>query len=232
MNRIRKLGAVFQVLITPSIKVSPDSSIMVGNWEDDELQNFYVLEFPTLGNAKCEALKHPDIDWYRLVLNHKYIFQRLENTVRSVVNDQGMTVEFIPKLMSPETLKNTMFDRVMKDGDRFNLRYGASDIISFTIVNPWTKNLFKIAKALENHRAHPYRDDLRIREKRLTDGKIISLLGVTEFGTIYEIKLIPTLLHQWSEWNKKTGYLKQEKADKLYEDMLKKQDETDKLVIR
>ena len=74
-------------------------------------------------------------------------------------------------------------------------------------------------------------DDLRLREKRLTDGKIISILGVTEFGTIYEIKLVPTLVHQWAEWNKKIGHSKQDKSTKLYQDILKKQDEVDQLTI-
>lgn len=233
MNRVRKLGATFQVLITPSIKVSPDSALMIGNWDDSELRNFYILEFSNLGDAMCEALNHPDIDWYRLVLNQKDIFQRLRSTINKVVDDQGFTVNYIPHLMAPETLKNTMFDRVMKNGERFNLRYGMNDIMNFTIVNSSTKNLFKISKALENYRAHPYRDDLRLRDKRVMNNKIICLYGVTEFGTMYEIKLIPTLLHEWGEWYKKVGYLKKpDEAERFYLDILKKQEDVDRLSIR
>ena len=43
---------------------------------------------------------------------------------------------------------------------------------------------------------------------------------MTEFGTVYEIKLIPTLLYQWSEWYKKVGHLKRNNAMKLYSQYL------------
>lgn len=232
MNRVRKLGDKFQVLITPSIKVSPDSALMVGNWEDDELRNYYVLEYETLGDAMVEALNHPDIDWYRLVLNHKYIYQRLKNNIQKVIYDTGMTVEFKPHLMSPEMLKNTMFDRVQQGGERFNLRYGLNDIISFTIVNPYSKNLFKLANALGNYREHFLRDDLRIRERRLLNNKTICLYGVTEAGSVYEIRLVPTLLYHWSESYKRSGYLHPSHAEKLFQDTMKQQDQVDRQTIR
>lgn len=232
MNRVRRLGNVFQVLITPSIKVSPDSSLMVGNWEDSELRNFYILEFPTVSDALCEAMNHPDIDWYRLIINHTHIFKRLDNTIKSVMQDQGFSTEYHPQLMTPEMLKSTMFDRVMKNGDRYNLRYGANDIISFTIINPWSSNLHKIARALESHRVHPYRDDLRIRERNITNGNVISLLGYTEFGTVYEIRLVPTLIYQWEEWFRKFGFMKPQQAEQTLKEIIKKQSEVDKFVLR
>ncbi len=232
MNRIRKIGNIYQVLITPSIKISPDNVIMVGNWDDPELRNYFILEFETLNDAQCEAYNHPDIDWFRIVINHKHIFKRLEMALRTIIYDSGFTVDFYPTLMDPETFKNTMFDRVMAGGERFTMRYGMSDIISFTITNPWTSNLHKLAKAIENYRYHLYRDDMRIREKKVVDGKIIILYGITEFGTVYEIKLMPTILYQWGEWYKKFGFLKQEHANNLYQKMLKKQDDLDKLTIR
>lgn len=232
MNRIRKAGNTFQVLITPSIKISPDSSIMVGNWDDAELRNFYILEFPTLRDAECEAYKWPDIDWYRLVLNHKYIYERLDLELRKIIGDTGFTVDYYPHLMDPEMLKNTMFDRVAHGGPNFSMRFGMSDIISFVIVNPWTENLHKLSKAIENTRGHLYRDDLRIRSKNIMNGKIITLNGSTEFGSVYEIKLIPTLLYQYGEWFKKTGFLKPQQAEKLFQETLKKQEELDKMTIR
>ena len=167
MNRIRKIGNVFQVLITPSIKVSPDNALMVGNWDDEELRNYYILEFPTHRDAENEAFKHPDIDWYRLVINHKHIFNRLETTLKTIVNNMGFTVEFQSNLMNPMMFKNTMFDRITYSGERFNMRFGMSDLISFTIINPWTNNLHKISKIIESHRSHLHRDDLRIRDKKL-----------------------------------------------------------------
>lgn len=223
MNRIRKVNNTYQVLVTPNIRVSPDSSLLIGNWEDESLRNYYVLEFESLNDALCEAYKYPDIDWYRMVLNHEHIFKRLEYTIRAVINDNDYNVEFIPILTNPETLKNIMFDRVIRAGERFNLRYGLNDIISFTIVNPWSNNLHNISKSIENYHSHMGRDDLRIRNKKIVDGKIICLYGYTEFGTIYEIKLIPSLLYQWGEWYKKNGYRNESVANKLYNKTLQKQ---------
>lgn len=217
MNRIRKVDNVYQVLITPNIKISPDSSLLIGNWEDESLRNYYVLQFESLNDAQCEAYKHPDIDWYRMVLNHEHIFKRLEYTIKAIINENDMSVDFRPVLLNPDALKNTMFDRVIKGGERFNLRYGMNDIINFTIINPWSNNLHNIAKMLENYRSHLYRDDLRIRHKKIVDGNIICLYGYTEFGTIYQIKLIPTLLQEWADWFQKSGFRNEDAANKLYQ---------------
>lgn len=227
MNRIRRYNNHYQVLLTPNIKISPDSSLMVGNWEDEELRNFHILEFDTLQDAQCEAFKHPDIDWYRIVLNHKHIYQRLKHLIENIIFNNNFRAEFIPQLMDPKMLKHTIFNRVMNNGNRFSLRHGANDIISFTIVNPWTANLHKISKAIEFAREHLYRNDVRIKTKQIIDGKIIYLYGYTEFGTLYEIKLVPTLLYHWAEWYKALGYKNDEYADKLYVKYLEQQSALD-----
>ena len=151
---------------------------------------------------------YPDIDWYRIILNHEYIYQRLYTDITKIIKKFNFKVQFIPKLMDPITFKNTIFDRVLISGDRYNLAQGMNDIISFTIVNPWTSNLHELAQKLLSHREHIYRDDLRIRHKKIRDNKIIYLYGKTEIGTLYEIKLVPTLLYQWAEWYKSYGYSK------------------------
>jgi hypothetical protein len=230
MNRIRKIGPIYQVLITPSIKISPDSAIMMGNWDDAELRNFYVLEFNTLRDAEVEAYMHPDIDWYRIVINHKYIFKRLETDLQRIIDDMGMTVEFHANLMSPDIFKNVMFDRVMNGGERFSMRYGMSDLISFQIINPWTTNLHKISKSIENTRDHLYRDDMRIRSRRDVDGTII-LYGLTEVGSVYEIKIMTTLMHHYGEWYKKTGHMNQKNAEKVFFDTKKKQQQMDNNMV-
>jgi len=226
MNRIRKVNNSFQVLITPNIKVAPDSPILVGNWEDENLRNYYVLEFDSMNGAQAEAFKYPDIDWYRFTLNHEPIFKNLNSIIRSVINDYGFNVDIKPHLMSPEELKFTMFDRVLLGGERFNTRSGFNDIISFTIISPWTNVLHKVSRVLENYKYHMFRDDLRIREKQILDGKIISLIGYTEFGTTYEIRLMPTILFQWAEWRKKRG-VNQENAEQIYKKLVKNQDMID-----
>ena len=227
MNRIRKVDNKWQVLVTPNISMSPDSSLLIGNWEDESLRDYYVLQFESLNDAQCEAYKYPDIDWYKMSLNHQHIFQRLKTTIKSVLDENQVNVDFRATLMDPETLKDTMFDRVIRGGERFNLRHGMNDIISFTIINPWSNNLQHISKMLENSRAWLYRDDLRLRSKKIVDGKIIYLYGITEYGTRYEIKLVPSLLHQWGEWYSRNGQRNDMAAMKLYQDILKKQNLVD-----
>lgn len=227
MNRIRKSDDKYQVLLTPTLQMSPDSSLIIGNWEDESLRNYRVLQFETMNDAMAEAYNYPDINWYKMVLNHKYIFQRLEKTLQDIINKNNLNVEFRSKLLDPVTLKNIIFDRVIKGGGRFNLKTGLNDIISFTIISPWSNNLHNISRLIENHKEHVYRDDLRIRSKKIIDGKIIYLNGTTEFGTIYEIKLIPTLLDQWATWYNKTGYHNEESSTQLYNQTLKKQTDTD-----
>ena len=231
MNRIRKVDNAYQVLITPDIKISPDSALLIGNWEDESLRNFYVLQFESLNDAQAEALKYPDLDWYKIVLNHKYIFGRLQESIQQILDENKFSVEFKATLMDPDTFKNTMMDRVVRGGERFNMRYGMSDLISFTIINPWSNNLHNISKQIENYRTYLFRDDLRLRSKKVVDGYIICLYGITEFGTVYEIKLIPSLLYQWGEWYNKVGNKNQDSATQLWNKLLKQQKALDNGIV-
>jgi hypothetical protein len=129
--------------------------------------------------------------------------------------------------MTPEEFKNIMFNRVLAGGERFNMRHDFNDIICFTIVNPWSNVLHKISKMLEQHRVHLFRDELRIKEKKIIDGKIISLYGYTEFGSVYEIKLIPSLLDQWANFARKNAYRNPEGVQALYVKMLNSQKAVD-----
>lgn len=161
------MNGKFQVLITPDFKISPDSALLLGNWTDENLVGYYVLEYDTLNDAMGEAFNYPDIDWYKMVLNHKYIYLRLKNIMESIIKNNELNVELKPTLMDPEMLKNTMFERVIRGGERFNLRHGLTDIIDFTIINPWSNKLHTISKLIENYRYNLQRDDLRIGSKRL-----------------------------------------------------------------
>ena len=231
MNRIRQHKGSFQVIITPDIKISPDNALLIGNWADENLRNYYVLEFATFNDAMAEALNYPDIDWYKMILNHRYIYAQLEAILRSIIKDYNFNVEFIPLLVDAVTLKNVMFERVIRGGERFNLRYGLNDIISFTIVNPWTTNLHAMSRIIENYKNESYRDDLRIRSKTIVDGKIIYLYGYTEFGTIYSIKLVPTLLHQVGTWHAKNGFRNEQGFTAQYEKVLQMQKGVDSGVV-
>lgn len=227
MNRIRKIDDIYQVLITPNIRIAPDSPILVGNWSDESLRGYYVLNFSTLNDAQAEAFKYPDIDWHRLIVNHQYIYERLKCTLEKILGENQFIVEFHGHLMGSEEFKNKMFDRVMKGGERFNMRYGFSDLISFKITSTWSNVLHRVSLAIENFREHLYLDTLRIREKKIVDGKIICLYGLTEFGSVYEIKLVPSLLDNWGMWFEKVGYRNPENANKLYKEYIEMQKKLD-----
>jgi hypothetical protein len=218
MNRIRVIDDNYQVLITPTIKISPDSSLEIGNWTDENLRNYHVINYKSKNDAEFNALKYPDIDWNRIIINHEEIYYRLRSTIKSILDQYSYDVEYNPMFMSSYQLKNSMFDRVINGGDRFNLRYYQSDIINIVIVNPWFKILESISNVLEKYRDHLYSDVLRIRDKKIVDNKIIILYGVTELGTTYQIKLIPSILNQWSNWMNK--YNNVVKGEELYRKML------------
>jgi len=195
MNRIRRINNSYQVLITPGIKISPDSSLMFGLWADPNLRGYYVKTFESMNEAMCEAFKHPDIDWTRLVINHEHMFIRIRNLLTNILKENITDqIQIRSNLMSAETFKNTMMDRVILHGSRFNLKDNFSDLLSFTIVSPYTFVLFKTSEVLLKYKSHLYVDDLRIRDKKVVDGKIIYLYGLTDLGTVYQIKLVPTLL--------------------------------------
>ncbi len=227
MNRIRFNNNVYQVLITPDYKVIPDNSLLIGNFSDSELRNYTVLEFTNLNDALAEAMNYVDIEWFKMSMNHKYIYANLESTLKGIIANYNLNVEFKPKLLSPEELKDVMFNRTINNGERTELKYGLNDIISFTVINPWSSNLHYISKVIENYRSVTYRDDLRIRSKKIIDGKIIYLYGFTEYGTIYSIKLIPTLLNQASEWKNAHPNIDDKTFNMQYNKMFKMQQDID-----
>lgn len=195
MNRIRRINNSYQVLITPGIKISPDSSLMFGLWADPSLRGYYVKTFESMNEAMCEAFKYPDIDWTRLVINHEHMFIRLRNLLTNIIKENvADQLQIRSNLMSGEAFKNTMMDRVILYGSRFNLKEHFSDLISFTLVSPYSFVCYKTCELLMKYKDHLYVDNLRIRDKKIIDGKIIYLYGLTDQGTVYQIKLVPTLL--------------------------------------
>lgn len=193
MNRIREINDMFQVIITPSYSTSPSMEIMLGNWSDTKLRGFKVVEFPTMHEAMDVAYRYPDIDWNKLVSIHEDAFETINKSVRSVLKKYNCIVELDSHLMDAEEIKNTMFNRVIKLGERYTLFYNANDVISINIINPWYRNLQMMA---ENLRTVP---ELRIKQILRTKTNII-LIGVTDVGTTYEIRLWTTVVSQWARW--------------------------------
>lgn len=222
MNRIREVNGKYQVLHTPNFGVAPTMEIIAGNWEDSHLRGFKIEEYPTLSDAQMAAFRMPDLDWYELVRMNVDHFHQLHRIIKQDLQDHKFIVDIKPNLMDPATLKDTTFRRATKLGERFTLTYDMNDIISFCIVNPWSKNLNEIAKVLK------YDPRLRIRHIKSYD-KMIHLIGTTELGTMFEIKLWPTIMYQWALRNHRhyddSGL--DDTPKKFYQDCLKLQDKID-----
>ena len=125
MNRIRYLNNEYQVLVTPENRTSPFSSIInfisnedylnddLGLFDDSYLKNSKILFFDNLSDAQYEALKYPDIDWKRIVMDHKHIYNNLKSNILNFIEKNEFTVYFEPKILSSIELKNSIFDRVL-----------------------------------------------------------------------------------------------------------------------
>lgn len=193
MNRILELNGKFQVLVTPTYVDSPSFELMLGNWEDKNLRGFHIREFDTLQDAIDLAFKYPSIDWNKIVSLHKDAYHIIVNSIKNNLRDGKFIIELDSKLMSPIEIKETMFRRVYFHGERYNLFYNANDVICINIINPWTKNLIEIANLLKNI------PELRIVNLYKTKTHLC-LVGVTDVGTTYEIRLWTTLMAHWTRW--------------------------------
>jgi hypothetical protein len=214
MNRIRKNKNVYEVLITPYRIGNPDGfSMMLGYWTDDHLKNYRILEFIDLDDAVQESIQHPDVEWQRLIEFHKDIYVELYKIIKSELTDGNFVVDFQPKIMTADELKNTMFDRVKNSGKRFTLNNDLNDIIGYHIVNPWMKNLKEILNLLKSNKK------LRIDRSIQGDG-FIRLIGNTSIGTNYEIVLWTTMVSHWVRWISMNPNLPNDTKKESYQEIL------------
>lgn len=224
MNRIRIYNNKYQVLITPTLSSNASFETLIDNWQDENLLHFYIKEYDFQSDAMYEALNYPDIDWFKLVEIHREHYNMYKIIIKEIIDKNKMVVEFVHKLIDPFILKHMVFDKVMQNDPE--LKYGLNEIISFKIINPWSKNLKQFAKIFTNYRK------LNISEEHVSNGKII-LNGKTNIGTTYEIILLPTLinhLEQWIQTNKhdtNMGMI----LKNIYPQMVKIQEEFDKTPI-
>lgn len=193
MNRIRRVDNGFQVLVTQRYISNPSFELMLGNWTDEKMRNYRVVQFSTLQDAMDLAFKLPPIDWNKLISLHEDAFRTIVSTLNSSLKNGGCIVEIDAHIMNPTELKEIMFERVSRDGKRFNLFYDANDIISVNIINPWTNNLIKIVNTLKNI------PDLRIK-KIIKTKTNIKLIGLTDVNTVYEIRLWTSIMAQHVKW--------------------------------
>lgn len=193
MNRIRKYNNKFQVLITPTNRFDPSFEKIMGGWTDEHLRNYSIKEYDTLNEAICQAFKYPDIDWTKMIINHKDLYYDLKDNIQSIINRERFNVNFEPILMNPDDAKNIFFDRVNNLGNRFSIVNNFNDIINFNISNPYTNNLNELVLKLIKE------PSLRIF-KKITTSNVIQLVGKTFIGTTYEINLWTDILYNWHKW--------------------------------
>jgi len=222
-NRVRKYSkGIYQVLISGK-NMYDSAGEMMGNWTDDKLRNYRIEEFSNEEDALAEAYEHPDINWESIIMYHKEVYMHLYKLIKSELEENEFIVEFEPKMMTAEELKNKMFDRVMQFGDRFSLTYNLNDVIGFHIINPWGKNLREIYRVLKANRR------LRIVRHEQKSG-IIRMIGETDVGSAYEIVLWPTLIAQWARWVEKHPELPNKSKDAAFRDIVRAQQQIEKTV--
>lgn len=197
MNRVRKFNGKYQVLTSLSfINTSFSYEQMMNNWLDPSYNNFDIKEFNYYEEAIEEAYKYADLDWTKLVINHKEIYNKLCDIVRKINKKMEIAVDTKYYLLSPEELKNVFFNRIMVSRNDFSLANQMNYIINIDIANPFTSKLMAFVEVLKNNR------DLRIT-KEFYSNSVIYLIGITDIGTPYRIRLIPSLienfLHQISK---------------------------------
>lgn len=194
MNRILQTNKnIFSVLVTPTFVINTSMEFMFNNWSDAKIRGYKIVNFNTMQDAIDYAYRLPIIDWNKMVNSHIDAFERISSSIKHSLQNGSFIVEIDSHLMSPDELKETMFKRVKFHGERFNLFYDANDIICINIINPWTQNIIEMANILKNI------PELRIIKIIKTETHI-KLIGLTDIGTTYEIRLWTTHISQWVRW--------------------------------
>ena len=140
MNRIRKHGDKYEVLITPFHVYDSAQEISYGGFKDENLAGYSIRTYNTLQEAQDIAFGLPDIFWHKMVSDHVDNYKILQKKIKDILNDYMIVSDFSGHLMTPEELKNSMFNRVKRNDVAFRLYNNLNDIISFKIVNPRTNN--------------------------------------------------------------------------------------------
>jgi hypothetical protein len=226
MNRIRKTNDGYQVLNFPCRNFDPSTELLSGGWTDHGLRGFSVVSFETLHEAQLEALNNgADINWEKLHEDHKIFFDDLKQNVVNVLIKHKFIVDFNAKLLNGQQIKNALFDRAINN-TRFTLAEHFNDIVSFNIVNPWSKNCTEIVNLLKSTK------NLRIYQEKKHRG-VTHLIGITPSNTTYEITIWTTLMYQCSSWlNMHPVHKKNKKiVNDMYKNTFNAQAQLDKVMV-
>lgn len=202
MNRIRRVGNVYQCLTSPYRKYDTGFETLLGSWTDEAMMGFDVKTYHTYKEAENDIYDMPDINWDALVNFHKDSFLMIKQIINNSLDRSGISTDFKYHMATPEQTKNRMFDRVIKGQEimaskntteGFRIVYDMNDIISFVIINPWIDNLRLITdRLIKTARLNIF--------KKIEKECITQLIGRTDIGTTYEIILIPSIIHNWMSW--------------------------------
>lgn len=197
MNRIRKYGNEYQVIITPHQKFDSGVEFLIGNWADNNFKNNYkIISFKTFSDAFNISKTMPDLNWDQIILWHKDIFADLFHTLKLILKTNNLYETTIsPNLIHPMELKQIMFNRIIL-AKRSSIPYHTNDIITFRISNDKIQDLNKLEYILENTQK------LNIVHK-INQRGVIKFIGKTNIGTTYEIILMTTMIKNWSVKNEK-----------------------------
>jgi hypothetical protein len=224
MNRIRKHGDKYEVLITPFNVYDSAMEIIYGSFKDENLSGYSIRTFNTLQEAQDIAFNMPDIFWHKMTSDHIDNYKNLYKQIKNILDDYLIIAEYNGHLMTPEEIKNVMFNRIKRNDYAFRLYNNLNDIISFKIVNPWTENCIEISKILiKTH-------ELKIK-KHFVVNKAIFLIGETDLNTTYQIIILPTLINQFIEWKIKHPEASQNSLSNTLNQSILLQQSIDKVLI-
>jgi len=226
MNRIRKHGDKYEVLVTPHHTYDSAMEIIYGGFKDENLTGYSIRTFNTLQEAQDIAFSMPDIFWHKMISDHIDNYKNLHKKIKNILNDYLIIAQYDGHLMTPEEIKNSMFNRVKRNDAAFRLYNNLNDIICFKIINPWTDNCVEISKILMKI------SDLKIN-KHYVVNKAIYLIGETDLSTTYQIIIMPTMINQFIEWKIKHPEASQNSLSNMLNQCIQMQVGIDKnLIVR
>ena len=191
MNRVRQFGNKYQVLI-PLIynKGTYYNDILLNDTLDSTFSNNGLKEFPTLSSAQEEAYLYSDINWNNLIIDHIEIFKNLKLIIEKILNYNNIIADIKCNFVTSEKLKNSYFNKIIIYKNYGQLANEMISIINFDIINPWSSKLVYIADFLKKEK------QLKIINE-LYSNNIIYLFCITDLGTPYKIRLIPSIIENF-----------------------------------
>lgn len=201
MERIRQINkdgkTKYEVLITPNSVSSPTNAIMLGDWlyyhDDTALMNYSIQTFKTLNEAMETAYKYPPIRWDKMILDNIDAFYAVSKILTDNLVYNRTVATFNKILLSPEQLKNTMFNKISNLGKDFSMFYDIDTVFAFDIVQPWKINIKRTQDQLMSI------PELNII-KTIETPTHIKLIGINPSGVSYSIRLWLTIYYNCMFW--------------------------------